>query len=41
MGSPEAYGAAALHTLVGLAAGEELAGGEHLALLVRRPIVLA
>lgn len=41
MGSQVAYGAAALHTLVRLAAGKELAGGEHLALLVSRPIVLA
>lgn len=35
-----AYGAAALHTLVGLAAGEELAGAEHLSLLVGSPVVL-
>lgn len=40
-GSQVAYGAAALHTLVRLAAGEELTGGEHLALLVGRPVVLA
>lgn len=38
---PVAYGAAALHTLVGLAAGEELAAAEHLSLLVRGPVVLA
>lgn len=36
-----AYRAAALHTLVRLAAGEQLAGGEHLPLLVAGPVVLA
>lgn len=41
MGSQVSYGAAALHTLVWLAVGKELVGGEHLALLVGRPVILA